>query len=152
MQISESIEFNSSIEAAYAAFADLDRWPMVLPDTQAVEVLYSDGYNQEFTMTVTRPGGAETVRGVRYCRAPYELELVQTTPPPLLRRMTGRWTFREHQGGTTVVADREFELMDGARGPDGSPLSPEVFAEGLRRTLRTNLDLFRRAVETDVGR
>jgi ribosome-associated toxin RatA of RatAB toxin-antitoxin module len=142
VQISQSVVVEAPIEDVYGTFADLDRWVDVLPDCLAVEVLYADGYQQEFTMTVDRPAGPETVRGVRYCRAPRELELVQTTPPPKLGRMCGRWRFSERDGRTTVVAQRDFELLD-------AEASEEAFAAGLGRTLRHNLELFREAIEHD---
>ncbi|MET8630096.1 SRPBCC family protein [Kitasatospora sp. NPDC004669] len=152
--ITETVVIDAPIEAAYGAFADLDRWPAILPDTLDVQVLYCDGYNQEFTMTVERPGGQETVRGVRYCRAPYELELVQTTPPPLLKRMTGRWNFVEQDGRTTVTATREFELLAPPAGdPAAAPVPDEAeFGRRLSGHLQHNLQLFREAVEADVAR
>ena len=69
---SSSVVIERPVEDVYDAFADLSRWPSILPDTVGVEVLCHEGYNQEFTMTVARPAGLETVRGVRYCRPPYE--------------------------------------------------------------------------------
>jgi aromatase len=148
MQISETITIDAPIERTYAAFADLDRWPEILPDTVGVDVSYFDGYNQEFTMTVERPGGEETVRGFRYCRPPLELELVQTTPPPVMRRMSGVWSFAEgDDGATRVVASRRFELKGPEQG--GPPVSEEEFAGTLGSILRNNLELFKEAVEGD---
>src|SRR3954449_7351086 len=109
-EITETVVVRRPVEEVYDAFADLTRWPEILPDTVGVEVLYFDGYNQEFTMTVARPAGPETVRGVRYCRPPFELELVQTVPPPAFTRMRGRWRFRPDGDATVVVAARSFEL------------------------------------------
>ena len=145
MQISQSVVVDAPITEVYGTFADLDRWVDVLPDCLCVEVLYADGYQQEFTMTVERPAGPETVRGVRYLRAPRELELVQVVPPPALRRMCGRWVFSEQDGRTTVVAHRDVELLD----PDAPA---EAFAASLERTLRQNLELFREAIEHDRRR
>lgn len=140
MRISEQITVDAPVDTVYGAYADLDVWKRVLPDVVDVEVHYMDGYNQEFSMTVERPGGLETVRGVRYCRPPHELELVQTTPPPGLSRMTGAWTFTAEGGRTTVTASREFSPLD----PDADE---QAFAEKLRGFLRVNLDLFRKAAE-----
>jgi len=146
MQIVESIHVNATPEETYAPFADLTRWPEILPDTVEVDVLYFDGYNQEFTMTVERPGGLETVRGIRYCRAPFELELVQTTPPPGFTRMAGSWTFTAEDGGTRVAADRRFERSSDRDGVTPSP-APEQVAAKLGEILRGNLGLFREAIE-----
>ncbi|MGW6625958.1 SRPBCC family protein [Nocardia sp. NPDC055002] len=151
MRISESIRIMAPIEITYSAFEDLERWPTVLPDTLRVEVLYDDRYNQEFTMTVARPSGPETVRGVRYCRRPFELEIFHITPPPFVKRMSGRWTFSDTGDFTTVSADREFEICDDAKGPDGVFLDAEQFAVKLAENLRTNLALFRDAIEQYVA-
>lgn len=146
MQIAETITIDAPIERAYDAFADLDRWPTILPDTVAVDVTYFDGYNQEFSMTVERPGGLETVRGVRYCRGPHQLELVQTTPPPAMSRMSGVWNFvPTADGGTAVTATRRFNLHTPQQG--GPPLSEQQFAVKLGAILRTNLELFKQAIE-----
>ncbi|MDQ8705991.1 SRPBCC family protein [Streptomyces sp. LHD-70] len=148
MRISETMTVGAPIETVYGVYADLDGWCDVLPDVVGVDVHYMDGYNQEFSMTVERPGGNETVRGVRYCRAPYELELVQTTPPPGLSRMTGLWTFTERDGRTTVTAARDFRLLD-ENTPAGAE---EAFAEKLHGFLKINLDLFRKAAEEKGAR
>lgn len=144
MRISEQTVVDAPIETVYGVYADLDGWCEVLPDVVAVDVHYMDGYNQEFSMTVERPAGPETVRGVRYCRAPYELELVQTTPPPGLARMTGLWTFSEEDGRTKVTASREFTLLG-----EAAEDAEQAFARKLRGFLRTNLELFRKAAERD---
>jgi hypothetical protein len=140
-EIIESVEVASPVEEVYAAFAVLTRWPEILPDTVGVEILYTDGYNEEFTMTVSRPGGLETVRGVRYQRPSAELELVQTTPPPGFSQMNGNWSFIATATGTEVIASRRFKLAaDDER-------DPSVVAHGLSRILQQNLGLFREAVE-----
>jgi aromatase len=146
MRVSEVITIDAPIERAYEAFADLDRWPEILPDTVAVDVTYFDGYNQEFSMTVERPGGLETVRGFRYCRAPYEVELVQTTPPPAMTRMSGVWSFAETaDGATEVTATRSLALKDPDQG--GPAVGEAEFAGHLGSIVRTNLELFKAAVE-----
>lgn len=146
MQISETVTIDAPIERTYDAFADLDRWPVILPDTLAVDVTYFDGYNQEFSMTVDRPGGGETVRGFRYCRAPLELELIQTTPPPVMTRMSGTWSFAETDSGATeVTATRRFALKTPEQG--GPPVTEAEFAGKLGSILRTNLELFKAAIE-----
>lgn len=140
MIVTQHVHIRRPAVEVYGAFADLNRWVDILPDTLGVEVLYFDGYNQEFTMTVRRPNGPETVRGVRYCRAPIELELVQTIPPPGLRHMKGRWTFTEDAAGTSVSAIRDFELADGKS-------AEPAFAEQLSALLLSNLNRFKEALE-----
>lgn len=122
----------------YDLYADLSRWPDVLDDIEAVEVHYQDGYHQEFSMVVTRPGGRETVRGVRYCRN-RELEMCQFDTPPALTRMTGRWTFSgPPEGPTQLRAERTFTMRE----PDADA---EAFATQLGRYLRENLRAFGQA-------
>lgn len=148
MRISESIIVTAPIDRTYRAFADLDRWPAILPDTVDVDVSYFDGYNQEFSMTVLRPEGPETVRGFRYCRFPVQLELVHTTPPPVMSRMSGLWDFTERQDGTTTVtATRQFALKPAGEG--GPAVAEEQFALGLSSILRTNLQRFKEAIESE---
>lgn len=143
-EITERATFDAGVDRVYAAFADLPGWVAILPDTLAVDVLYFDGYNQEFTMTVERPGGPEAVRGVRYLRPLHELELVQMVPPPGFARMSGRWHFEQADGGaSTVTATREFELAAGGASDEAA------VAVKLGQILRTNLELFRQAVESD---
>ncbi|WP_432946251.1 SRPBCC family protein [Kribbella sp. CA-253562] len=135
MNVVEELTVDVPPGELYALYCDLERWPEVLDDVQSVEVLYADGYQQEFTMTVSRPGGPETVRGVRYCRG-RALELCQFTTPPALSRMRGVWTFDgPPQGPTTVRAEREFVLRD----PDADE---DRFAGVLRGFLRHNLESF----------
>lgn len=148
MNVAESITIDAPRERTFDTFADLTQWPRVLPDTVGVDVLYTDGYNQEFTMTVERPGGQETVHGFRYLRRPAQLELVQTTPPPALSRMNGVWEFADGPNGSTVVtATRSFELKAAAEG--GPEVGAEEFARTLKGLLRTNLELFKEAIEDD---
>lgn len=147
MRIVEEMLVEAPAARVYGVYADLSRWPEVLPDVLRVEVHYEDGYNQEFSMTVERPAGEETVRGVRYCRPAHELELVQTTPPPGLSRMVGVWTFTPEGDRTRVTASREFALLDAEPG-DGRE---EAFAAKLRGFLRANLELFGKAAEAGAG-
>lgn len=141
----EEIVVDAPVQVIYDLYADLDAWPTVLPDVIGVEVRYNDGYNQEFSMTVDRPGGPETVRGIRYCRSPRELEMCQFDTPPMLSRMSGRWTFEgPEQGPTTVRAERRFAMRD--PGADA-----EAFAGHLRGFLRENLRLFGAAATTSAA-
>lgn len=148
MQITESILIHAPMDRTYSAFADLSRWPSILPDTVSADVSYFDGYNQEFSMTVVRPGGQETVRGFRYHRPPVQLELVQVTPPPIMSRMSGIWDFTASEsGGTRVTATRRFTLKPPGEG--GPAASESEFATTLGSMLRTNLSLFKEALENE---
>ena len=136
--IQARIQIDAPLPRVYDAFAGLAHWQAALPDVRGVEVLYDDGRLQEFLMTVERPNGAETIRGVRFLE-PGSIELFQPTPPPGFRRMCGTWSFREADGSTEVTATRTFELQDPAAAP--------AVSEKLRGFLETNLALFKRYVE-----
>jgi hypothetical protein len=140
--LSESTWIDRTINHVYGAFADIAGWKGVLPDVLDVRVLYDDGAHQEFLMTVERPPGPETVRGIRFCRAPYRIAMFQPAPPPGFRKMVGLWTFAEDDARRTrVTAARWFEL-DRSTG-----LDRVMVADKLRGYLRANLDLFRRSLE-----
>jgi len=143
--ISESTVIDRAVPDVYRAFADLAGWKAVLPDVLDVRVLYDDGRHQEFLMTVERPGGPETVRGLRFCKAPQRIAMFQPQPPPGFRRMVGVWTFTEEASRTRVTAERWFELAPG-RTLDVEEAHRAV-AEKLRGYLRTNLGLFRASLE-----
>jgi polyketide cyclase/dehydrase/lipid transport protein len=144
MLVSEQLTMDAPIETVYDLFVDLDRWPEVIPEIAHVDVHYMDGYNQEFSMTMQWRGRQETVRGVLFCRAPYELELVRITPPSGLSRMTGRWALAEENGRTTVTVSRDFRLLN-----DDAPREDdeESTAAMIRSLLRHGLELFRETAE-----
>lgn len=144
--ISELTVIDRAVADVYNAFFDLKGWKGILPDVLDVKVLYDDGRHQEFLMTVLRPNGPETVRGVRFCKAPYRIAMFQPEPPPGFRRMVGVWTFAEDDARRTcVTATRTFELVP-ASGADPSEARRAV-EQKLRGYLKTNLGLFRARLE-----
>lgn len=138
--LTETIQIQVNPQKAYDAFANIRGWAEILSDVVDVEVLYDDGRHQEFRMTVSRPTGHETVRGIRFCARPH-IELVQPEPPPGFRRMMGLWTIERKGTGTEVNARRSFELID------DSAASREACADKLRHYLRRNLETFKSRVE-----
>jgi ribosome-associated toxin RatA of RatAB toxin-antitoxin module len=137
----ETVAIERDVRDVYRAFADITYWKQVLPDVLGVELLYDDGRHQEFTMTVSRPSGAETVRGIRFCEGDRRIELVQPQPPPSFRRMVGVWTFEAEGNATRVKAERWFELKDASVGP------LEGFRDRIATYLRTNLAHFKSHLE-----
>ena len=90
-------------DRVFRGFANLHFWELVLPDVLGIEVLYQDACHQEFKMTVSRPGGPETVRSIRVLCAPRQKsDIFQPEPPPNFRAMSGVWSFlaeaRRRQG------------------------------------------------------
>jgi len=147
--ITESIFIQQDISTVFNAFADLSNWQRVLSDVLNVETLYDDAYHQEFLMTVERPKGAETIRGIRFCCPNSRIELFQPEPPPGYKRMTGVWTFDRSEGGTQVTAERWFQLatLASTTEPSSAIASHEEAGGKLRGYLRKNLGLFKANLE-----
>lgn len=146
MLVEESIVINSNLNKVYEAFLDLEYWQEILPDVLDVKILYDDGQNQEFLMTVDRPTGNETIRGIRYCFNNSSLELFQPVPPPGVKKMVGKWNFIDKKDAVIVNAKRNFELMSSDKN-DNIGEKTEAFAKKLRNYLSTNLELFKNAIE-----
>ena len=144
--VQEQVRIQAPLQRVYKTFADLEHWRAALPDVLDVQVLYDDGEHQEFLMTVDRPAGPETIRGVRYLDSGKTIELFQPTPPPGFRKMCGTWRFTETSEGTDVQATRLFEV-DGR-----TVLSQSIVADKLRHYLRTNLALFKAYIENGTIR
>ncbi|MEK8015988.1 MAG: SRPBCC family protein [Candidatus Parabeggiatoa sp.] len=143
--ITESVSIKNTVESVFSAFANLPRWKDILPDVLDVKVLYDDGYNQEFTMTVERPTGEETVRGIRYCVPNVSLELFQPEPPPGFQYMIGQWKFFPDLEGTLVVGTRRFVLTPEEQ--NNSSNINELAGKKLRGYLKHNLSIFKTALE-----
>ena len=137
--ISASIVIRAGTAQVYRAFADIRFWASVLPDVRAVDVLYEDACHQEFTMTVERPPGEETVRAIRFLYPGRQIDLFQPQPPPGFSRMCGTWTFEPVGAGTRVTATRTFHAYAA-----GNAAAAET---KLRGFLRRNLERFRSTLE-----
>ncbi len=138
--LTETIQIQADPQQAYDAFANIRGWTEILSDVVGVDVLYDDGRHQEFRMTVSRPNGLETIRGIRFCAKP-RIELVQPEPPPGFKRMVGLWTIEASGTGATVKAERWFELLD------PSPDAEQACRLKLGHYLRQNLVTFKRRME-----
>lgn len=139
--IESTIEIKSDLHSVYNAFYDLHGWKSILNDVTDVDVQYEDGNHQVFTMTVDRPGGEETVRGIRTGKHLEVITLCQTTPPPGFRKMHGHWYFEGEPGHVTVRAVRDIELID--------PASNEAVKEKVQEYLERNLGRFKEYLENE---
>jgi hypothetical protein len=137
--IQEHILIDAPLAHVYDVFAGLSHWQAALPDVLNIEVLYDDGRHQEFLMTVERPNGPETIRGIRYLDKPDCIELFQPVPPPGFRRMCGGWHFSQAGASTKVRATRTFDLVN--------PGAAAAVSDKLQGFLRTNLGLFKSYIE-----
>ena len=140
MLVTESILINCRLEKTYLAFKDLSLWEKILPDVKKVNILYDDNFHQEFLMSIDRPSGLETIRGIRYCY-PYEmLEVFHPVPPPGIKYMQGTWKFiANNKNSIKVVATRNFSHFNAH--------DENNFAQKLKQYLFANLNLFKIALE-----
>lgn len=134
--LTRSVTVPATAERAFAVVGDIAEWPTVLPHVTESRVRYADGYHEEFTLV----SGGAPVRGILYRRPPAELEFVAVEPPPGLARMTGRFTFTESGGTTTITAERGFTPAS------GDEADAERLATELDRRLAEDLELFRGAI------
>ena len=141
MKISKERIIQAPSDQVYAAYADIALWKEVLDDVVDVKVKYDDGIHQEFAMTVTRNGQEETVHGIRFCFPKHSVELFQTTPPPLFKKMSGTWTFQTEGEATRVVAERNVEPVDEEK------FDPSILGSFLEK----NLEAFARYCEQQVS-
>lgn len=116
--ISTSIFIDRNINTVYDTFYDLSHWLRVLPDIIGVDMFYDDSRHQEFSMTVERPNGMETIRGIRFCERNSHLHLFQPQPPPGFSMMSGTWRFDVLGQGTIVKVYRNFKLSCSATDAD----------------------------------
>jgi hypothetical protein len=145
--ILESIVIDREVEKVYDTFLNLDSWTRILPDVLAVEVLYDSGCHQEFLMTVERPGGPETIRGIRFCQLHESIELFQPVPPPGFRKMAGVWSFKSSGQGTYITVSRSFALKDSDADTNKIEQVYQATSQKLSAYLRKNLGLFKASLE-----
>lgn len=113
-------DVESPAAAVYEVYADVASWPRHFDSVLAAEIVYDDGYNQEFTMTVQKDGRVESVRGVRYLRRPDEIEMCHFTPPPGMATFRCWRTFAGWpRGGSRVTELREFHRAAGTVASEG---------------------------------
>lgn len=143
MIIQESVSIKAPLDVVYNSFEDLRVWKKILPDVIDVNMIYEDSYHQEFTMTVDRPTGPETVRAIRYCNRSNTIELFQPVPPPLFNRMSGEWVFEQDGENITVTATRNWEPKEKDKA--------DSIAKKLTEILSTNLNLFKTEIENLNG-
>jgi len=148
MNVTKEVLIESSLSKIYQAFYNFKHWIRALSDVLDVKIFYDDGYHQEFSMTVSRPGGEETVKGIRFCEPDKTIELFQTQPPPLFKKMMGTWRFsNDNKGGVIVSASREFEILD----DDKQDSHLNDIKKMLSSYLDKNLNLFKRYIENDFN-
>lgn len=110
---SHTFEESLIVDAAGSLVRDLlwdaEEWPSLLLHCTGMEVLYDDGLNQEFIMTVEVGETVEEIRSIRH-RGANEITYFQPTPPDPLLEHRGRWTAEPSDAGTEIVSFHEVRL------------------------------------------
>ncbi|MFJ5855752.1 SRPBCC family protein [Enterobacter cancerogenus] len=90
-----------------------EHWKYIIPHCSDVEILYDDGENQEFIMTVQVGERTEKIRSIRHIRG-MTIRYFQPNPPYPLTRHTGTWKINRINGQTTVTSDHQITLSPDA--------------------------------------
>ncbi len=109
-QFEEQLVIAARPEAIFELLKRADEWPRLLPHCHSVEMVYDDGHNQEFIMTVSTQAGQERIRTVRHCNPSSCVSYFQSEPPPLIRIHTGEWLLEPVSGGVRVTSRHLVEL------------------------------------------
>lgn len=112
--ITNSILIHQNISILYTAFANLSNWQGFLDGILNVQILYNDGYHQEFLMTINRPPEVQKVRGFCFCSPNSRIEIFQVEPPSGFQKIADIFTFEEWNEGTKVTVERDFQLTTSA--------------------------------------
>lgn len=139
--IEETMIIRRDRRAVYRTFWSLSAWRDILSSVVDVAIIVESSERQEYSMTVAKAGGAQTIRGVRFGEVDHAITVEQPEPPPGFRSMSGVWSFEALDEDVTLVrAKRSFELLPGG-------ISGEEAAQALRSSLRDNLREFKEALE-----
>ncbi|PTU86835.1 hypothetical protein BUZ62_06680 [Staphylococcus pasteuri] len=101
----DSIQINTSAEKMINSIWNLDEWEEKLEHIKKIEILYDDGYNQEFLMGVKTENNSETVnvRSIRRKNNDNSIEFFQPEPPVYLLHHAGKWSFTPIDNNTVEV-------------------------------------------------
>ncbi|MDF7673366.1 hypothetical protein PT277_10395 [Acetobacteraceae bacterium ESL0709] len=90
-RITEGICINADAGSVYSALFNVSAWPSKLPHVIKVNIIYDDGFYQEFDMDVESDNGEIiSVRSVRRC-SPERISFFQPKPPRFLKHHCGEW-------------------------------------------------------------
>lgn len=110
---SEVIEINATPEQVYKVLYNAKEWPQLLPHCKKITMLYEDGNNQEFEMTVIgSQDKIEVMRSIRQGHANNIIEYFQPSLPPALKRHEGKWIITETKNGVNLEAWHSITLSE----------------------------------------
>jgi len=120
-------------------FWDIHSWSKIWNPIEQIEMIYDDGFNQEFIMRVWRDKLCETVRVVRF---KIENSIFFFTPisPPMMKTHAGSWKFTALSKDLTCIeAHRSYELK--------SSHSDENFQRNFSNRVLCILEVFKKHFE-----
>jgi|GEM_PF-1953965 len=128
-----------SPDEVYALLARVAEWPQVLPHCEAVEVLYDDGQNQEFLMTVRTPRGQEVFRSIRRCNEQdLSIFYFQPKPPRVLRSHQGTWVIKSAPNGAEITSQHSITIDPEACLSVFGESEPRVYKKQIIDLITTN--------------
>jgi len=119
-------------EYYFSLLKKAEHWKYILPHCTDINMLYDDGENQEFIMTVQVGARTEKIRSVRHIRG-LTIRYFQPDPPYPLTRHTGTWVINQVNGHTTVTSSHAITLSPDAISTGGS-------ADALKSVIETNIN------------
>jgi hypothetical protein len=148
LRVTSDVE--SDPDRILASFWDMARLQAFWNPVSHVEILYDDGRHQEAWMSVQRNGHEESIRIIRF-RVGSDIVFFNPVPPPMMRYHRGAWRIATHpQGGCTVSAERDYELIRNTADSDEEYAARvKAFDLGLQRRLRDLLESLARATAVE---
>jgi aromatase len=104
-----TLQIAASPERVLDAVWNLERWPLVAPHVQRIDMLYGDDAAQVLIMTVSTRGRIDRFKTVRV-RQGNHIFYYQPAPPPMLRVHCGWWICTHSEMGTELVSKHELEI------------------------------------------
>lgn len=110
---SSGIEIKSTARQVFDLLYQVQEWPQVLPHCKKIKLLYEDGHNQEFEMTVVGVGEKlEVMRSIRHGYANRMIEYFQPSLPLALQRHEGRWVITDKKNGVYLESWHRIALAE----------------------------------------
>jgi len=110
---SSGIEIKATAEQVFNLLYNVQDWPQILPHCKKIKMIYEDGRNQEFEMTVIgAQENLEVMRSIRHGYANTTIEYFQPSLPPALQRHEGKWIITEAENGVYLEAWHSIALSE----------------------------------------
>jgi hypothetical protein len=88
---------------------DIKKWSSFWSPLKEVQVLYDDGFHQEFNLYVSWEGTIATVRTIRFRDNDGNVSFFSPEPPPPTISHYGKWIFLSQcDGSIELIAERNF--------------------------------------------